>query len=188
MPTLFRLLLSLILLCGAAGVEAATIRSLTVERDGPAYRVRFEAVVDLAPDRVFAVLTDYDRLQRLNPRIVEAQRMSSAGGGERVRTVLEGCVLFFCRRLERVEEIRASDRRLIVAGIVAEASDFRAGKSRWELAAVAGGTRIRFRSRMVPDFFVPPLVGPMAIESGLRENMRTLVRRLEKVGGPVSVP
>ena len=160
---------------------AGEVRHLEIGRRDGAYWVRFEAVVGLAPDRLFALLTDYDRLERLHPGIVAAERLSGQGGGQRVRTVVEACVAIFCRQLERVEAVRHSDKRLIRADLVPEGSDFRAGNSRWELAAVGQGTRLRFRSRMVPDFWVPPVVGPWAIEQELGNHLRGLVRRLERL-------
>lgn len=175
--------LCLLLMTGCTfEASGATMRDLSVGQEGDAYRVRFEAVVDVPPDRVFALLTDYGRLDRLNPGIVVAERVDAGSREPRVRTVLEGCVLFFCRRMERVETVQSSNRRLITTRMVPEASDFRSGKTRWELAAVAEGTRVRFRARMVPDFWVPPVIGSWAIERDLRANMRTLVRRLERYG------
>ena len=177
------LVLALAGFCVPALAFGATVRELEVSREGEAYRVRFEAVVDVPPDRVFALLTDYDRLVRLHPGITEAERLPPRRSGEvRVRTVLEACVAVICRSLERVERVRSREQRLIEARIVAGASDFRSGSSRWELAAVSRGTRIRFRSRMVPDVWVPPVIGPWAIEQALRGNLRTLVRRLEGMG------
>jgi uncharacterized protein YndB with AHSA1/START domain len=167
-----------------AAAAGAEFRDLAVAQSGEAFTVRFEAVVAAPPDRVFAVLTDFDRLERLNPAIVEARRLASTGGNPlRVRTVLEGCVAFFCRRMQRVEAIRSSDRRMIRTRILPEASDFRSGQSRWQLAAITGGTRLRYRARMVPDFWVPPVVGPWAIKRTLRQGLRTLVQRLERLAG-----
>jgi plasmid stabilization system protein ParE len=173
--------------CLAAGISpglvvAAEIRHLSVKHENPAYRVKFEAVVAVSPDRVFAVLTDYERLGRLNPGVKVAERLSASGPVSRVRTVIQGCVLFFCRRMERVEVVRTRHQRVIWARIVPDASDFRSGESRWRLAAVTGGTRIRLRLRVVPDFWVPPLIGPWMIERDLEDNLRILVRRLERLG------
>lgn len=166
----------------SASADPATFRGLTVSREQEAFEVRFEAVVAAPPERVFAVLTDFDRLQRLNPAIVESRRLApTAGNGVRVRTVLEGCVAFFCRRMRRVEAVRSSDQRLIRTRILPEESDFRSGRSRWELAAITGGTRVRYRARLVPDFWVPPVIGPWAIKRTLRSGFRTLVQRLERL-------
>jgi len=162
---------------------------LAVENEEGVYRVRFEAVVKIAPDKAFAMLTNYERLDRLNPGIVEAERLDTDDSPmRRVRTVVEGCVLFFCRRLERVETIQTHDRRRIVTRVVPEASDFRSGESRWELAAVTKGTRLRFRGSLAPDFWVPPVIGPWAIERNLRASMRTMVERLERYGRSREAP
>ena len=181
-----RWLIGLFLFVGggiAAGPAAgADVRKLSVDHEQAAYLVDFEAVVAVPPDRVFALLTDFDRLDRLNPGVKVAQRLSSGSGTTRVRTVIEGCVLFFCRRMERVEAVRTRGQRVIWARIVPSASDFRSGESRWGLAAVTGGTRIRLRLRVVPDFWVPPLIGPWILKRDLADNLRILVRRLERLG------
>ena len=172
----------------AVPVESATFRDLAVSRDQEAFEVRFEAVVAAPANRVFAILTDFDRLQRLNPAIVESRRLvPTPGNPVRVRTVLEGCVAFFCRRMRRVEVVRTSDQRLIRTRILPEDSDFRSGHSRWELAAVTDGTRLRYRASLVPDFWVPPVIGPWAIKRTLRRGLRTLVRRLERLAGQADV-
>ncbi|MEF8793733.1 SRPBCC family protein [Thiohalorhabdus sp.] len=163
--------------------EQLVMRALTVEHDGEVYQVRLEAVVNVPPDRVFGLLTDYERLDRFNPGIVVAERLEGGSAEvDRVRTVLEGCVLFFCRRLERVETVRTNDQRRITTRLVPEGSDFRSGETRWVLAAVTEGTRLRFRARLLPDFWVPPVIGPWAIERELRSNMRTMLERLKRYG------
>ncbi|KPV41148.1 hypothetical protein AN478_04425 [Thiohalorhabdus denitrificans] len=176
------LILLLALLGLVATASAETVRHLDVEQDGRAYTVQFEAVVEAPPDRVFALLTDYDRLEQLNPSIIEAERLGMAGGMERVRTVLESCVAFFCRQMERIEEITTRHQRTIESRVVPEASEVESGSTRWELAAVTEGTRIRFRTRMVPEFWVPPVIGPWAIRSNLESDLRVLIRRLEELG------
>ncbi|MFP4616232.1 MAG: SRPBCC family protein [Thiohalospira sp.] len=177
-----RLPLLLALLGLATAGSAETIRHLEVERDGREYSVRFEAVVEAPPDRVFALLTDYDRLERLNPGIVAAERLGMEGGMDRVRTVLESCVAFFCRQMDRIEEVRTRHQRTIESRVVPEQSEFESGHTRWQLAAVTEGTRIRFRTRMVPEFWVPPVIGPWAIRSNLESDLRGLIRRLEELG------
>lgn len=170
----------------AASGAAAGVRVMEVERKGEAYHVRFEAVVGLAPDRVFGLLTDYDRLERLHPGILEAERLPDSGPdapqGKRVRTVLEGCVAFFCRETEKIETVHSSDGRLIRTRIQPDGSDFRSGTSRWELAAVSEGTRLRYRSEWVPDFWIPGALGNWAVKRELERNLRELVQGLEARG------
>jgi len=169
---------------GTLPANAADVRSFEVIQKEKGYAVAFEAVVAIAPDRAFAVLTDYDRLTRLNPGIKESERVASEDGRVRVRTVVEGCVAFFCRSLERLQEVETADSRRIETRMIPEGSDFKAGTGRWELAAVAQGTRMTFRAHMVPDFWIPPVIGPWATERNLRDNMRVLFKRMEALPPP----
>jgi hypothetical protein len=90
-------------------------------------------------------------------------------------------VAFFCRRLERVEVV---ERRggVIGAHMDPAGSDFRSGRSRWRVTAIPTGSRIHYRSRWVPDFWLPPGIGAWLIKRQMARQLAELVRRLEALG------
>lgn len=173
--------LGVLLLAGsAAGAEIHRLEVL--ERDG-GFRVELAFRVNTRADRVLRALTDYPNLERLHPGIVESEVLRrDAGEAVRVRTVVRGCVAFFCRELERVQEVVAQGGFAIRTRIIPEKSDFRRGNSEWEISPVRGGTQVRLRSYMVPGVQVPPLLGPWAIRHSLKNSLRGLVQRLEELG------
>jgi hypothetical protein len=173
-----------LLVLGLMGPARAGIETLEVRRGDTGYGVLLIATVDRPPERVYAVLTDYAHLSRLNPSIIRS-RVVGRGPGEavQVRSVIEGCVLFFCRKLVRVERVKELAGRQLRARIVPEKSDFRRGVARWWVFPGAeGGSRLRLEAEVVPDFWVPPVIGPWATEQSLREDLTTLVRRLGEAG------
>lgn len=177
----------LLLALGLAAPAEGAIETLEVRRGEAGYGVLLVATVDRPPDQVYAVLTDYAHLSRLNPAILRS-RVVDRGPGDvlRVRSVIEGCVLFFCRQLVRVERVKELAGRRIRARIVPEESDFRRGVARWWVfPSPEGGSRLRLEAEVVPDFWVPPVIGPWATERSLREDLATLVERLGQGGeGP----
>ncbi len=52
---------------------AATIEQLETTHDNGRYTVSFEVVLDAARDKVWQIMTDYDRLPRVSKIIVESR-------------------------------------------------------------------------------------------------------------------
>ena len=170
------------LLAGLSPASAARNGPLVVARHGTAYAISFEAVVDAAPRHVYAVLSDYARLGELSPAIVSVRVMPAPGGrGVRVRSVLKSCVWVFCRSVVEVQDVVAADGQTIVGRIVPGEGDFERGWTVWRVAAVDGRTRVRYEASFVPSFWVPPLVGPWAIERSLRADFESSMPALERV-------
>jgi hypothetical protein len=150
----------LLLLAPYPPVQAFELLMTMAERDGPAYLLRIEARFDAPPERLLAVMTDYGRLHELHPWLTESRSLGTVGPAtEEVYTRLEGCILLHCRTLHRVEQIRRENGTLIATD-VAGRSAFRAGESTWRLEPEGSGTRLQYESRLVPDFWVAPILGP----------------------------
>jgi len=170
------------LLAGLSTATAARAGPLVVARHGAAYAITFEAVVDAAPRQVHAVLSDYARLGELSPAIVSVRVMPAPGGrGVRVRSVLQSCVWVFCRSVVEVQDVVEPDGRTIVGRIVPGEGDFERGWTVWRVAAVGSRTRVRYEASFVPAFWVPPLIGPWALERSLRADFDSSMPALERL-------
>lgn len=176
-------------LAGAAALLAAVLPAsaaregpLVVARHGAAYAITFEAVLDAAPHQVYAVLSDYARLGELSPAIVSVRVTPAPGGrGERVRSVLRSCVWMFCRSVVEVQDVVGAHGQALVGRIVPGEGDFERGWTVWRVAAVRGGTRVRYEASFVPAFWVPPLIGAWAIERSLRADFESSMPVLERL-------
>jgi hypothetical protein len=160
------------------------LRLVEVSHDAGTNVYHLHSVADFSatPEAVFSVLSDYTQVTRISGLIVESGVLDepAENGDLRVFTTVEGCLLLFCRSVDRVEQLRLTPFREIVAEVEPELSDVHFGRSRWELSPLpGGGTRVDFQTRMTPGFWVPPVIGPPVIKRRLAREGREAVEQIE---------
>lgn len=164
----------------ASAAQAFELLDVETDHEGDAYLLRIEARFSASPEQLLAVLTDYDNIHDLHPRIVQSRSLGRVGPDtEEVATRFEGCVLMFCRAVQRVEQIRVEERRLVARDVPGRGS-FREGTTTWRLEEIEGGTRLRYESRFVPVFSVTPLVGPLVLLRSLRQTTLETMREIDR--------
>lgn len=159
----------------------AVLDSIDVQKRQGRYLLAGEITIDAPMTAVYRVITDYDRLSELDKGIAESRVIERpAAGIALVYTRLTGCVLFFCRdveRIERVEEVSATE---IVAHVVpGEGTDVAFEQSRWQLSEDAGRTRVIYETEIDPAFFIPPFVGPPIVRRVMRTRVAATLDNLE---------
>jgi hypothetical protein len=175
------------LCAGALPAAAESLLALEVTHAQGRYRLRADMQIAAAPAAVRARLTDYANLPALNPAI----RRSSVAEAPppfdaRVTTVIDACIQgLFCRALTRIEDVQEQPGRLL-AVIVPEGSDFRAGRTQWRLRPVVAGVRVEYRAELTPGFVVPPVIGTALVRQELERELRLLLRNLERLAGAAS--
>ncbi|MDA8390071.1 MAG: SRPBCC family protein [Gammaproteobacteria bacterium] len=143
------------------------------------YHVSAEWLVHAPVSRVFAALTDYRHLGRLNPEVRKSRILGfPAPGHTLVQMVIRSCILFICFHVRQTDDMTAIPDREIDGRIVPRLSNLRYGYARWRLAAQGDATRIHFTSAVEPDFFIPPLIGPFLLRGKLRHEIRVTLRGL----------
>lgn len=146
------------------------------------YRVRMAALLHAPAQSVYEVLTDYRHIYRLNPAITQSAILPSPHDGTvRVKTRMEGCIYFFCRDIDRVEEVREVDDGHLRAVIIPEYSDFTAGSADWRIQPHGNDSRIVYEAQVTPAFFIPPVIGSYFIKHAFGEAVLTSFERLECV-------
>ncbi len=173
----------------AAPAKGVQVRSLTVGRHADTYTVTLRARLRATPRRVYAALTNYKALPRLNPAIrsVKVSPAPASGpGAERVATVVHACVWFFCKTLHQMQLMTPGAGYRLTAETIPAHSDFRSGHAQWSVAACDGQTCLRFKARVQPDFWIPPLIGPWLLQRKLRDEtlitLHGLLRLARKPG------
>lgn len=175
-----RAAIALCLLPALPALANETVQASASHEHG-SYHLQLEAEIEADFARVYALVTDFDHMSRLNPAILESAALA-APDGERRRFRLRSCILFYCLKARVTERIERVGGEVIIATVVPEESDFSAGRSEWRLTPVAAGrTRIRLETEVTPSFWVPPLIGPWLIQRKLQEEGRATVRRIEEL-------
>ena len=161
-------------------VAAIDYVEIQVMKDGGVYHVKMVAEVDASAEYVHRVLTDYRHIYRLNPLITESEILPSPGNGAvRVRTRIEDCTLIFCVDVERVEDVFDLSSREVRMVIVPSLSDFLSGNAKWIIGDKEEYTEIVYQAQIEPAFNTFPVVGSAIARRKLRQEMTTLMARIE---------
>ena len=174
--------LALAAVLASATAFPATIRKIEVEHDNGVYRLVSNAYIEAPREAIFEVLTDYDHFGRISSTYTDYGFLEPAADGTPIiYTTMEGCVLFFCVSMRRVERMEVDAPRLIRTDTLPEQSDFKLSISEWTLEPEAGGTSMTYTLTMEPDFWVPPLIGPWVLKQRLERGGAGAVNRIERL-------
>lgn len=179
----------LLLLALPAGAGAAEFRSLEFVKEGDRYRVLSDVYLEAPGDGVYRVLTDYEGFPRLSSVFEEGRMLQPIqdGTGE-VFLHMRGCVLFFCREVRLFERLEVVPPTRVVAVVDPVRSDLEFGRATWELSEEGEGTLVRYEMEMKPEFWIPPVIGPLIIKAALRSRGMRAARRVEALASGRPIP
>jgi len=170
---------------------AATIRTLDITRDDDRYALVADTFLAAPADAIFAVLMDYDRMNRISSVYKEYGFLPPAADGTPiVYTRMEGCLVarLFCKSMRRVERLEARAPHYIRTVALPEQSDFRYAMSEWLLEPQQNGTKVVYKLEMEPDFWVPPIIGPYLLKRTLMEGGTRAISRIERLANALDDP
>ena len=166
----------------AGSAEAAEVLSVDVAKEDGRFHMSFEAAINAPADRVLALLTDYPGLPRLNPEILEVKMLPpSSDGAKRMSVITRPCVLFFCRTIHHVQEVRKLGPGDMLANVIPEVSDFTYGYMRWRIVEHGEGTLLKFTGTVAPGFWVPPLIGALLVRLTLQDEALAVATNVERL-------
>jgi hypothetical protein len=145
------------------------------------YRFAMTAVLDAPLDAVERILRDYEKYPELDSRILEAQVLERPEEGVVVlATKLRVCFApLICRSVKRVERVEESPG-VLFATTDPERSEMKLGETRAELTyADHGRTRVTYRTRLKPAFWVPALLARRLMLETLEDATIELFRSVE---------
>lgn len=164
----------------AAQSSAAEMRFLEVQRDDDLYRLKSITWFDARAEALYDVLRNYELFSKFTSAVVESKNLEpDAEGRPQYFTRMEGCVLLWCRSFNRIGYLVLQPSTEIVAHADPERSDFKKSRERWQLIPEGDGTVLVYEFEMVPDFWVPPVLGPYYIKRALRSGGERAIGRIE---------
>jgi len=172
--------LATVLLIFSGFAQSATLYEVEVERDDDYYHLTSEAWFDVSPEALYAVLKNYDLFSKFTSAIVESRNVEpDEEGRPRFYSRMEGCVLLWCKSFNRNGHLLLEPVTEIIAITDPNESDFVLSRERWELVPDGKGTLLKYEFEMVPDFWVPPVIGPFLIMRALRAGGEKAINRIE---------
>ncbi|MDX1561321.1 MAG: SRPBCC family protein [Gammaproteobacteria bacterium] len=166
----------------ATVASTATLESIEVDRDGDTYSLHAETLMAAKPEAILEVLVDYERFGRISSVYKDYGYLEPAPDGTPiVFTRMEGCLLFYCKSMTRVERLEAASPAHIRTVTLPEQSDFKRSISEWFIEPEGTGSRMIYTLEMQPNFWVPPVIGPMILKRTLKRGGGDAIDRIERL-------
>jgi len=164
--------------------DAVAEPDIEVIFDGSRLEFRLDAVLRARLEHVEAIVHDYSRLDRVLPLVVESRSLGAVDEGvERISTRMRGCVLFICKEIDHVFDVRAVLGGWSSSITVPELSRFRRGQFSWLIQPGPENpahSRMQIYGYLEPDFSVPRLLGPALVRLWVRSELENSVGRIER--------
>ncbi|MGY8813639.1 MAG: hypothetical protein ACKVHQ_02825 [Gammaproteobacteria bacterium] len=180
-------LLTVLLLSGASFIaSSAEINVASVTHHEGEYQVHLSVRVRGDKKTIYRIATDYEQLARLSDIIIESgliERFDQDGNKITRRKLLtKTCVLLFCFVATLVEDVTEVGNGIIRTIIIPEVSNFIYGSAEWEiLVSDESHSIINFNRRFKPDFWIPPLVGPLFIKKMILNKTQQAIENIETI-------
>ena len=148
--------------------------TINVEYDNNIYTTSLSTTIHAPRDRVYSLLTAYDHLHLYSRLIYKSELLTNG----HLLLRLKVCFIFICFDKQQTLSLDVSEQS-IVGHIIPEHSDFKSGSMKWQLADDKADSVILFSSELTPDFWVPPLIGPILIKNKLKNEALYSIGQLE---------
>ena len=143
---------------------------MQVKKKGRQVQVTASVLIAAPQSLVFQSLSDYDKWDELSPRIDESHVVGpDEDGVPLVYTLVEGCITFFCRRIERKSRLETWPEERILVTLVDGYGSFKHVEEEWRLQPADEATRVFYSMDMDADFWIPPLIGTWIIKRTLKK-------------------
>jgi ribosome-associated toxin RatA of RatAB toxin-antitoxin module len=151
------------------------------------YEVDATGTVQAPLPTVWRILTGYERMEEFVPDLVSCRVLSRNGNEVIIEQFGTARFLFMSRSIHLI--VRATEQPMSSIDIDLISGDMKHYESRWELVPVpeTGGTRVIYTGRMMPNFYVPGILGTNIIRGDIERMMGAVLARLDK-GGTSKLP
>jgi len=163
-------------------VCAADITALDVTKQGSRVFVHAELIINAPLQHTYDALIDFNSFSEWSPRFSNSGYLGeSADGRPQAQNDIAGCVLFFCKKVERVVLLTLDEPHYIGAEADPERSDVQFGLEQWWLEADGDTTRVTYRHEIEFEFWIPPVIGVWAMRHALHRDGMKAAKKVESM-------
>lgn len=166
----------------AAHAAALDLAVRRIEQNGQSmYEIEVSGVVRAPPATVWRVLTSYDRMSEYLPDLTSCKVLSRHGNELIVEQYGTAHFLFIEKAIHLV--VRIMETPVSAIDVILISGDMKHYTSRWELQPVpaTGGTQIRYSGSMMPDFYLPAMLGASMIRSDINRMLEAVLARIDSI-------
>ena len=166
----------------AASVNALDVRQLDVTRVKQRYHVEAVSEIAVPPEVAFAILTDYESLSELDPKVIESRLLERPEPNVALVWMrVSACVAFVCRELEQVERVEEHPNDEIRTEVLPERSDIKVDNAYWHIEPTENGTLLTYTLDVEPGGWIP-VFGRGAVVRQLRSSYTNALTAIERLG------
>jgi ribosome-associated toxin RatA of RatAB toxin-antitoxin module len=170
--------LFLLLLVPLVPAQAAEV-TVNATRSGAALQVEAQAEFEGSLTRAWQVLTDYGRLSAFVPDLQVSRVISREGNRALVEQKGAARLLFLSYPMDVRLAITEYPYERVESRAVS--GNFREMRNHYTFEVHGAQVLLRYSGRMVPDFYVPPLIGTLVLQHNVETTFRALVDEMERV-------
>jgi len=159
------ILVSLVLLAPAFA-QASEVVAAKVRYEAGRYILHLEVEFNAPVASIFAVITDYGKLDKLSPKIMAGGLERKVSAGDIVYTRIKACWL--CRTIDRTEIVVANPPHELEATVIPQKGELKYGVTTWSLSERGSGAFLVYHTEIEPDFWVPAFVAREAFKKRMR--------------------
>lgn len=148
------------------------------------YEVDATGTVAAPLPKVWRILTGYERMAEFVPDMESCKILSRNGNEVILEQFGVARFLFMSKAIHLI--VRATEQPMSSIDISLISGDMKHYESHWELIPIpeTGGTRIVYSGKMMPNFYVPGLLGSKMIRSDIERMMSAVLARIDRRDEP----
>jgi len=143
------------------------------------YEVDASGTVQAPIATVWKTLTTYERMNEFVPDMASCRVLSRNGNEVIIEQFGTARFLFMSKSIHLI--VRATETPMTSIDIALISGDMKHYESRWELFPLPdGGTKVVYSGKLVPNFYVPGLLGTNIIRGDIERMMGAVLARIDR--------
>ncbi len=159
--------------------EPSATPQVKIERSGDNFQVEVEATVAVDIMTAWQVLTDYNHIAEFVPGMESSRIISSFGAPLRIEQKGETGWLFFARDFDVVLDIEELPLGLLK--FHSAGGNMKRMEGEWRILETGPASiTLHYSAEIVPEFWVPPLIGKALMSRNIRKNIEAVIAEMQK--------